>query len=299
MKIFCTAVLVLALVAGTLAELPFKKKPQEFTTHVPSEVAHTLDEGTPAQRNDLALELGIFAPNPSNPGTDSNSPCVNFHHMDSRPVKLRADADNVVLLADSTECDSTYIVVFDKAPKSEWRHVQTVRLPSRTQRPQITFLELIQPGVSEIVVHHEASREGGGVQQENFVVLKMQHDRVEVVLDTTEHSELTLANRSPAETDNLQQTQTSTFALLKSTAKSGTLFRILEKQLITDDKTTIERYLVWTWDRELERFRSSPIDPGDVRPVPTPAKKPADKKPASPQSPPAKPAPPPTKPEPK
>lgn len=288
MKIFCTAVLIFAVAAVGLAELPFKKKPQAFTTHEPSEVAHTLDEGTPAQRNDLALELGIFAPNSSKPGTNSNSPCVNFHHMESRPVKLRADADNVVLLADSTECDSTYIVVFDKAPKSEWRHVQTVRLPSRTQRPEITFIELIRPGVFEIVVHHEVSREGGSVQQENFVVLKMQHDRVEVVLDTTEHSELTLTNRSPAETDILQQTQTSTFALLKSAAKADTLFRILEKQVITDNKTTITRYLVWTWNPELERFRSSPIDAGDVKPVPPP-KKPADKKPTSPQSPPAKP----------
>ena len=127
-------------------------------------------------------------------------------------MTLRAGAENVVLLADSSECDSIYIVVFDKAPKSEWRHVQTVRLPSRAQRPEVTFAELIQPGVSEILVHHETSRDSGSVQQENFVVLKMLHDRVEVVLDTTEHSEITLANRSPAETDNLQQTQTSTFS---------------------------------------------------------------------------------------
>ena len=126
-----------------------------------------------------------------------------------------------LLLADSSECDSTYIVVFDKAPKSEWRHVQTVRLPSRAQRPEVTFAELIQPGVSEIVVHHETSRDSGSVQQENFVVLKMLHDRVEVVLDTTERSEITLANRSAAETDNLQQTQTSTFDLLKAAPNSA------------------------------------------------------------------------------
>jgi hypothetical protein len=180
-----------------------------------------------------------------------------------------------VLLADSTECDSTYIVVFDKAPKSEWRHVQTVRLPSRAQRPEVTFVELIQPGVSEIVVHHETSRDSGSVQQENFVVLKMLHDRMEVVLDTTERSELTLANRSTEETDNLQQTQTSTFELLKAAPKSAAVFRILEKQVLTDNKTTITLYRVWTWDPELERFRSSPIDGVDVKPAPPPAKKPA------------------------
>jgi hypothetical protein len=289
MKIFCTSVVLLALATAALADLPFKKKQQPFATQSPSYVAHTLDQGTPSQRNDLALQLGILAPNPSKPGTYSNSPCVNFHHLESRPeVVLRAGAENVVLIADSTECDSTYIVVFDQAPKSEWRHVQTVRLPSHAQRPEVTFSELIQPGVSEIVVHHETSRDSGSVQQEDFVVLKMLHDRVEVVLDATERSELTLTNRSAAETDNLQQTQTSTFSLLKSPPNSAAMFRIFEKQVVTDNKTTIIRYQVWTWDPELERFRSSPIDGGDVRPVPPP-KKPSDKKPATPQPPAAKP----------
>jgi hypothetical protein len=289
MKIFCTSVVLLALATAAFADLPFKKKQQPFATQSPSYVAHTLDQGTPSQRNDLALQLGILAPNPSKPGTYSNSPCVNFHHLESRPeVVLRAGAENVVLIADSTECDSTYIVVFDRAPKSEWRHVQTVRLPSHAQRPEVTFSELIQPGVSEIVVHHETSRDSGSVQQEDFVVLKMLHDRVEVVLDATERSELTLTNRSAAETDNLQQTQTSTFSLLKSPPNSAAMFRIFEKQVVTDNKTTIIRYRVWTWDPELERFRSSPIDGGDVRPVPPP-KKPSDKKPATPQPPAAKP----------
>ena len=284
------------LCGSASADFPFKKKQQEFQTHVPADVANTLRTGTAVQRNDLALELGILAPNPSNSAVKSNSPCVTFHHVEERPVKLRAGAENVVLLADSTECESTYIVVFDKAPKSEWRHVQTVRLPSRVQRPAVTFVELIQSGVSEIVVHHEISRDSGSMQQENFLVLKMLHDRMEVVLDTTERNEITLTNRSAAETDNLQQTQTSTFDLLKAAPNSAAIFRVLEKQVVTDNKTTITRYVVWTWDPQLERFRSSPIDGGDVRPAPPPKKPPA-KKPGATQTPENKSAPPTTKPE--
>ena len=265
----------MALAAAALADFPFKKKPQEFQTHVPAEVAAMLRSGAAVKRNDLALELGIFAPNPSNAAAKSTAPCVTFHHVEERPVTLHAGSENVVLLADSTECDSTYIVVFDKAPKSEWRHVQTVRLPSRAQRPEVTFVELIQPGVSEIVVHHETSRDSGSVQQENFVVLKMLHDRIEVVLDTTERSEITLANRSATETDNLQQSQVSTFELLKAAPNSAAIYRVFEKQVLTDNKTSITLYRVWTWDPELERFRSSPIDGGDVKPAPPPAKKPA------------------------
>ena len=277
MKVLGGFVLILTLAATALADLPFKKKPQEFKTHMPAQVAETLRSGTPVQRNDLALELGILAPNPSNPATKTNSPCVDFHQVEERPVTLRPGSENVVLLADSRECDSTYIVVFDKAPKSEWQHVQTVRLPSRAQRPEVSFAELIQPGVSEIVIHHETTQDSGSTQQETFVVMKMLHDRIEVVLDAAEGSQLTLTNRSPAETDNLEQTQTSTFSLLKSAPTSSATYRFLEKEVLTENKTTMTRYRVWTWDPELERFRSSPFDGGDVRTVPTPAKKPAAK----------------------
>ncbi len=280
MKILFTSIVLVSLVVTAAAELPFKKKPQEFTTHRPDDVANTLRNGTPVQRNDLALELGILAPNPSKPGTNSNSPCVTFHKVEERPVKLRAGAENVVLLADSTECDSLYVVIFDKAPKSEWRHVQTIRLPSRDLPPEITFSDLIQPGVSEILVHHEATRDSGAAQQQDFVVLKMLHDHVAVVLDTTEKSEITLTNGTPSETDNLMQTETSTFSELKSAPNSVAQFRILEKQVVTDNKTTITRYSVWTWDPELERFRPAPFDGGDARPAPPPAKKPAAAAPA-------------------
>ena len=274
MKILYTWIIVLSLIPAASADLPFKKKQQPFTTHSPSEVAHTLNEGTPAQRNDLALELGIFAPNPSKPGTNSNSPCVNFHHMESRPVVLRSGAENEVLLADSSECESTYIVVFDRAPKAEWRHVQTVRLAARTGRPEITFAELVQPGVSEILVYHESTSETGASNQQDFAVLKLLHDRVEVVLDTTEHSEITLTNHPPSDTTNLRQTQSSTFSLLKSLPDSAAQYRLLEKEVITDNQTTITRFRVWTWDADLERFRPAPFDGGDVRRVTPPVKKP-------------------------
>jgi len=210
MKFLLVAALIVGLAPTSFADLPFKKKQQqqEFVTRKPDEVAHTLQNGTPVERNNLALELGILAPNPSRPGSDSNSPCVNFHHVETRPVKLRAGAENVVLLADSSECDSLYVAVFDKAPKSEWRHVETVRLPSSAQRPEISFAELIQPGTSEILVHKETTRESGGSQQQDFVVLKLIGDRIEVVMDATERSEITLTNRTPNVTGGSQRVST-------------------------------------------------------------------------------------------
>lgn len=283
MRIRHVILLSCLLCGSAFADFPFKKKPQEFTTRKPNDVAKTLRDGTPVQRNDLATELGIYAPNPSGTATKSNSPCVNFSHVEERPVTLRAGAENVLLLAESDECDALYLAVFDKAPKSEWRHVQTVRLPSRTQRSQISFAELIQPGVSEILIHRETTLDSGAASQQDFFVLKMLRDRIEVVFDTTERSQITLANSAPDETDNLQQTHISTFNLLKAPPNSAAVYRILEKEVITDNKTTITRSRVWTWDPDLERFRPAPFDGGNARPAPPPPKKPS--------TPPAKPNP--------
>jgi hypothetical protein len=277
MKLFHGLILLPLFCHLAFADLPFKKKRQEFATQRPGEVAATLRDGTAVQRNDLATELRILAPSPSHPGADTNSPCVNFRRVEERKAVLRAGAENEILLAESSECDSTYILVFDKAPRSEWRHVQTLRLPSRLQRPEISFVELIQTGVSEITVHHEIREESGSARQEDFLVLKMVGDRVEVVLDATEHSEITLTNRSPGETDNLRQSQTSTFSLLKSPPGAAAAYSIVEKEVLTDNKTENRRYRLWTWDPELERFRPSPFDGGDIRQAPLPQKKPAAK----------------------
>jgi hypothetical protein len=284
MKLWSLIVLSLALCAAAPAvDLPFKRKQQEFQTRKPNEVSETLQKGTPTERNDLSRELGILAPVPGDSAAKPSSPCVDFTKVQERTVTLRANAENVVLVADSSACDSTYLVFFDKAPKSEWRHVQTVRLTARTVHPEVAFTELIHPGVSEIVVRHEVTRDSGSLFQQDFVVLKLLHDRVEVVLTATERSQITLANRKPEETDILQQTQKSTFDLLKSTPNSSAAYRILEKQVITDNKTTVSRAVLWTWNAELERFRPTPYDGGDAKPAP-PAKKPASS-PAKPPSP--------------
>src|SRR5664279_4493378 len=153
MKTLYTSLLLLFLLSSANAELPFKKKPQEFQTRVPAEVAHTLQQGSAVQRNDLALELGIYAPNPSSGAVKSNSPCVDFSRVDERQPKLLPDSENTLLIADSSVCESTYLVIFEKTPKSEWRHIQTIRLSARTGRPEITYAELIHPGSSEILVY--------------------------------------------------------------------------------------------------------------------------------------------------
>lgn len=279
MKTLYTSLLLLSLLSFASAELPFKKKPQEFQTRVPGEVAHTLQEGSAVQRNDLALELGIYAPNPSSGAVKSNAPCVDFSHMEERQVTLRAGTENALLIADSSVCDSTYLVIFDKAPKSEWRHVQTIRLAARTGHPEITYAELIQPGVSEILVYHEMTSEGGTYSQQDFVVFKLLRDRVEVILDTTQSSEITLTNHPPTDTTNVRQTQTSTFNVMKAPPNSAAQFRILEKEVITDNQTTLTRYRIWTWDPGLERFRPAPYDGANVMRVPPPLKRPVAPKP--------------------
>src|SRR5208283_2241782 len=160
--------------------------------------------------------------------------------------------------------DSTYIIVFDKVPKSQWRQLPMVRLAARTQRPEVSFAELIQPGVSEIVVHRETTHNSGNAQQENFVVLKLLHDRLVPVLDTVERLELTMPDRPEYHADNVVQSQQSTFSLIQADPNSGASTHILEKEVLKERKTNLTRYRLWSWDPELERFRSSPHDGSEI-----------------------------------
>jgi hypothetical protein len=140
----------------------------------------------------------------------------------------------------------------------------TVRLAARTQRPEVSFAELIQPGVSEIVVHRATTRLSGGARQENFVVLKLLHGRLVPMLDTVERLELTMPDRPENEADNVVQSQQSTFRLLQTEPNSGASTHILEKAVIKERKTNITCYRLWSWDPELERFRSSPHDGSEI-----------------------------------
>jgi hypothetical protein len=277
MKICCLLVLLVCFAAVSSAQVPFlKKKDNDFKTHDPDAVAGTLRSGTAEQRSQLATELGIMVPNFSSTAAKSNAPCVSFDQVDERRVRLRADAENTVIIAGSGECDSTYIIVFDKVPKSEWRHLQTVRLAARVEPPEVSFAELIQPGVSEIVVHRETTRDSGSARQENFVVLKLLHNRLVPVLDTVERLEVTMPVRPENDADNVEQTQQSTFRPVKTDPNPGASTRILETEVLKERKTSLTRYRLWSWDIDLERFRSSPHDGSEIA-QPAPPKKVAPK----------------------
>jgi hypothetical protein len=266
------ALFVLSFVLPLPAQFPFGKKDKEFQTHEPDAVAGTLRGGNPTQRSQLATELSITAPDFSNPAAKSSAPCVGFDRVDERQVRLRADADNAVIVADSGECDSTYIIVFDKERKGEWQHVQTVRLSAHIKPPEVSFAELVQPGVSEMVVHRETTRESGSAQQENFVVLKLLHNRLVPVLDTVERYDLVMPNVPENDADDVQQTQQSTFTVVKAEGNAGPPMRILEKEVLKERKESLTLYRYWNWDLGLERFRSTAYDGSKDEPA-APAKK--------------------------
>lgn len=273
-------------VFGAVGSFCADKGEKELVTPDPAKVADTLRGGGEEQRSNLARQLDIMAPNPSSPAAKSGAPCSSFDDVEERDVRLRPDADNVVLIANSSACDATYLVVFDRARKGEWRHVQTLLLPAKDSRPDISFAELLRPGVSEILVHRESTNQVGSTQQYNFVVLTLLHDRLQTVLDTVESLQVVLPDKPENDSDNVTQSQQSTFTLEKAPPDSGTAMGILEQEVFKQNKTTLTRYRYWSWDTELQRFRSSPRDGGELVEWKPPAKKappqgtpPADKQP--------------------
>jgi hypothetical protein len=152
-----------------------------------------------------------------------------------------------------------------------------VRLSWPVEHPEVSFAELVQPGVSEVVVRHETTRDSGSAQQENFVVLKLLHNRLVPVLDTVERYKLVMPNRPENDADNVEQSQQSTFAVVKADANAGPPMRIREKEVLKERKESLTLYRYWSWDPELERFRSTAYDGSKDEQAAPPAKPPAKK----------------------
>lgn len=258
--------LILCFTDGAVAQLhiPFKKKDNDFKTYNVDSVAETLRRGQKQPVNDLAGELHIAAPDPSRSSAISDAPCTSFSQVDEKKLRMQSNAENAVIVAYSAECDSTYLMIFEEGNKSEWRHLHTLRLPSRVQKPDISFAEMIQPGVSEVLVHRETLRDTGGEEQENFVVLKLLHERLMPVLDAVEKLEVVMPTLVADDGNTVQQSQKSIFKTVKTDPKSGAVSRILEKEVLTERNSRITMYRSWNWNPELERFRRVPSDDSDI-----------------------------------
>ena len=274
---FWLLLLCLAVAAHAQLHIPLLKKDKD-KTYDPDTVAGTLRNADAKARNDLAAELRIMAPDPSNPSAVSDAPCTTFNQVDEKKLRLRPDADNALIIAYSSQCDSTYLIAFEHENKAEWKHLHTLRLASRIQKPEISYADMVEPGVSEILVHRETTRDTGGTEQENFVVIKLLHDRLVPVLDAVERLDVVLPVLASDDSDTVEQSQTATFKIVQNAPKSGALSRVLERNLLSERKISIALYRTWSWDPDLERFRWAPTSESDLaqwaRPKkPTPATK--------------------------
>jgi len=97
------------------------------------------------------------------------------------------------------------------------------------------------------------------------------------VLDTVERYDLVMPNRPENDADNVEQSQQSTFTVVKGDVKTGPGTRIVEEEVLKEKKTSLTLYRYWSWDPELERFRSTAYDGSKDEQATPPAKPPAKK----------------------
>ena len=76
--------------------------------------------------------------------------------------------------------------------------------------------------------------------------------------------QVTLPVKPSDDSDNVEQSQQSTFNMVKATANTGAVMRILEKEVLKEKQTSITLYRSWNWDPALERFRSTGSDGSGV-----------------------------------
>ena len=113
--------------------------------------------------------------------------------------------------------------------------------------------------------HHETTRNSGSAQQENFLVLKLLHDRLVPVLDTVERYDLVMPNRPENDADNVEQSQQSTFTVAKSDANTGSPTRILEKEVLKEKKVSLTLYRYWSWALHWSAFALPPMMAATLR----------------------------------
>jgi hypothetical protein len=135
------------------------------------------------------------------------------------------------------------LVVLVRNADGAWQFLDSMPLNAAYDYLTVGLGSIVKPPVQEIVVHKHVSDRGTGIFQANFLILKVSHGRLQVVLDAVEESTQSLSE------------QKSEF---KITPASGDVpAHIDEKQTIRVGGKATTREREFVWDENLRTFQVS------------------------------------------
>jgi hypothetical protein len=142
--------------------------------------------------------------------------------------------------------------------KDQWNHIQTIPLSARYGSvPEISLVELVEPGTKEILIQKQIVDTGTGILQKNISVLKLIDRKISIILDEPEVVRFSIPSVAHGQLRNTEQRQDSEFTIILDSSGLGHR-QIRESQTITDHDKEIRRSRVFIWQPDIKRFRSFP-----------------------------------------
>lgn len=233
----------------------------------PERIAEILKSDQEAAKRDLAKRLSIV--------DDSGQPIPSDLQYDSVSLTyavLEAPGPQAILQVDCQGCWWTFIVVLDESPENVWRHLTTLEIGGKYEKPKVSFLSVVSAQEKQIVLRRNEVFSGTGMWQYNLTVLKLHCGNLEAILDEPEEINFAVPSSNEEGSYNTQQTQNSEFRFASQMNDKAFPQVIYEHQTIKVHDRTVSRWRAFYWSPQLHRYVHIPIDRpekplGDLRPL--------------------------------
>jgi hypothetical protein len=251
--------LVVAIIGLFFFDLGLSAQTRVVST--PEQIQSSLLRGSQTEREALSSALHLVIPKESRQGVKADIPCSEFRSVSLAHVTLGSPNSQAVLEAYSWSCQYTYLVVLGSDGKNHWNHIQTIPLSTKDTPPHVSFKSLVSSDAEEMIVQGIETDEGTGISQTNMAIWRFYRDALDVVFD--EPTDVTFAIPIDLKTgENSEQSEKSEFTFVQPDPAEGypkSLQEILQKQVISDHRTTITRWWLHSWDPGLQKFEKHPV----------------------------------------
>jgi hypothetical protein len=244
-----TAFLSLAVIV--LFSMTSGAEERNVASLAPETIKRTFLRGTDEAKEKLAASLNLRGK------VENAATCTWFQTVQLNYPVLEPSQEYAALVLRSEQCWFDFVVILrHKAPK-DWELVETYPVFCKHGHSPISFPSLLKQGQQEIMINRDNLVSGTGFWQFNTTIIRFQDQRPDIIFD--EIQELNFFVLDPRG-GNTQEAERGSFFIVPSDDPSIALSDILEKQVIVRHKQRIVRWRIFSWDVQMNRFRSQPLD---------------------------------------
>jgi hypothetical protein len=221
-----------------------------ITVSSPETLKARLLRGSEGDITELATDLRLMIPKWTRAEVTKDIPCDLFDSVQWNVVNLTQPGDQAVAVVYSSNCEYTYLVVFERTPTGSWRHLDTAPVWSKFGQPKISWKSLISDGTKEVIAADCTADSGTGITQMNLTIFKLFSGRLQVILDIPTH---VVYDWDPG----ADQSQDSTVSFVQAGDEpTASTKQVLEKRVMRDHTTKLSQWWLYIWNPEIRRFEA-------------------------------------------